>query len=116
MSETIGELAKRTFANSQAKGFRATFWNGHEDTNLDQKLMLIVRELGEAHEELRDGRTPTEVYYREDGKPEGFGVEMADAVIRIMDVCEALGIDLETRVVEKMGYNSTRPVKHGRQF
>lgn len=47
-------------------------------------------------------------------KPEGFAVELADCVIRILDTCEFLGIDLQPVIEEKMAYNATRPHKHGR--
>ena len=84
--------------------------------NIDQKLLLAVGELIEAHEELRKGNQPTYVYYRADGKPEGFGTELADTVIRIFDLAEHLGIDLEERIREKHEFNGTRSYKHGRAF
>lgn len=49
-------------------------------------------------------------------KPEGVAVELADAVIRIADLCGYLGIDLDTVISEKMAYNETRPFKHGKRF
>lgn len=51
-----------------------------------------------------------------DAKPEGVAVELADAVIRIADLCGYLGIDLDTVISEKMAYNETRPFKHGKRF
>lgn len=49
-------------------------------------------------------------------KPEGVAVELADAVIRIADLCGHMGIDLEAAIAMKMEYNETRPFKHGKQF
>lgn len=49
-------------------------------------------------------------------KPEGVAVELADAVIRIADLCGHLEIDLEAAITLKMEYNETRPFKHGKQF
>lgn len=49
-------------------------------------------------------------------KPEGWAVELADAVIRIADYCGHAGIDLESIIREKMEYNATRPYKHGKRF
>lgn len=49
-------------------------------------------------------------------KPEGVAVELADAVIRIADLCGYLGIDLDAVISEKMAYNETRPFKHGKRF
>lgn len=49
-------------------------------------------------------------------KPEGWAVELADAVIRIADLCGFMGIDLESMIREKMQYNAARPYKHGKKF
>ena len=49
-------------------------------------------------------------------KPEGVSIELADAVIRIADLCGQMGIDLETAIILKMDYNKSRPFKHGKQF
>lgn len=46
-------------------------------------------------------------------KPEGIPSELADAVIRIFDMCGYYGIDLEKAIDEKMAYNKTRSYKHG---
>lgn len=68
-------------------------------------------EISEALECLRDGEMET--WYGPTGKPEGFGIELADAVIRIMDLCEALDIDLEECMSIKHEYNKTRTHRHG---
>lgn len=49
-------------------------------------------------------------------KPEGVAVELADAVIRIADLCGHLGIDLEEVIEIKMAYNEGHPYKHGKKF
>ena len=46
-------------------------------------------------------------------KPEGFPVELADCLIRILDTCAALNIDISEAVELKMQYNKTRPFRHG---
>lgn len=83
---------------------------------LGNKLMLIVGEVSEAHEELRKNLDGTHVYWREDGKPEGLGFELADIVIRVLDLAEALDIPIQSRIEEKMTYNAKRPPKHGKNF
>ena len=90
------------------------FWNGTEDperVSIASKIALIHSELSEALEEYRHGRMLT--YYADDKKPEGFGVELADAMIRIYDLSERLGLDIDSLVEMKHRYNTTRPFMHG---
>lgn len=101
---------------------------------IPQSLMLMVCELAEAMEEYRSG-TPTQYVVRETStfvqyescpatitdpadwkpgeKPEGIGTELADCIIRILDTCADMGIDIGTLIVKKHEYNKTRPYKHG---
>ena len=74
------------------------------------KLSLIMCECAEAIECIRSGQMD---YVLEEGKPEGLPVELADVFIRLVDLCEALDIDLETTVLSKMLYNKTRAYRHG---
>lgn len=46
-------------------------------------------------------------------KPEGVGSEIADTLIRILDLCERFGIDLDAEVERKIAFNWTRPYRHG---
>jgi len=103
---TIKEMQKEAWTISESKGFH----KDHQHPAV--RLMLVVSELSEACEELRKGHTPTEVYEK-NGKPEGFPIEMADAVIRIGDLCEAHGVDLQGAIKKKLGFNKTRPQMHG---
>ena len=123
---TLNELAKEIHENAVAHGF----WD--EDRPLPEVLMLIVSELAEALEEARagdkmNGRISCMHYYSGEEyisngptncckKPEGIVVEVADALIRILDWCVHEGIDIEGIVREKHEYNKTRPYKHGKKF
>lgn len=89
----------------------------YKQLQLERKLLLAIGEICEAHEELRSGREPTEVYYREsDKKPEGFGMELADAHIRLLDLAAAADVDTETMMSEKHDFNGTRPHRHNKSF
>ena len=78
---------------------------------LAMKLMLVTSELGEAFEELRCGRP---LCYEKNGKPEGFGIEIADAVIILSSLAEALRFDLGDMFRQKGTYNDTRPHMNGK--
>lgn len=79
-------------------------------------LMLIVTEVGEAEEAIREtppGMDFTEPRTDEKGKPVGFDSEVADIVIRAFDLCGTLGVDLASAIADKMAYNAGRERLHG---
>lgn len=92
-------------------------WYEYDDEHPELKpadfLMLMVQELTEAYDHLRDGHGLTEVWYQEGVKPDGFPVEMADTIIRVLDYCAYLEIDIGTLVMQKLAYNRTRGKRHG---
>ena len=133
----INEMVKKAHENAVNHGF----WNPPLD--FGTAIALIHSELSEALEEEREGRplvwykcneaegvsacapqdeTDCLMYGKEtlckyrSRKPEGVAVELADAVIRIADLCGHLGIDLDAAIREKMAYNEGRPYKHGKKF
>jgi NTP pyrophosphatase (non-canonical NTP hydrolase) len=77
---------------------------------IPEKLLLMHTEISEAVEEYREHLFDfTEI----EGKPLGFPIELADLVIRVLDLCGAYDIDLEKMILMKMKYNKTRPYRHG---
>ena len=80
--------------------------------NKSELLMLIVTELGEACEALRMDNRQSNDAWRKDT----FEDEIADVFIRLADMCEALGIDIEWQIEKKLDYNKTRIYKHGKKF
>lgn len=101
----LNEISKLASENAKQKGFHG------DNRTIGDVIALMHSELSEALEEYRNGRMET--WFSDGGKPEGFGVELADCVIRIADTCGTLGFDLEQLIKIKMEYNSTRPFKHG---
>ena len=88
----------------------------HEgDLNIPERLALIHAEVSEALEDYRKSTEDSDLAeIRWNGeKPDGFAVELADIVMRVLDLAEQLDIDLETMIGVKMAYNKTRPYRHG---
>ena len=133
MSITIEEMQKQVHALAKEKGWWPTYReNGPKEVidldkvNIPEKLMLMVSELGEALEEYRKGNvdtwfsvdtdplaTETQINNTIDKKPEGMWIELADVIIRLLDLAGAYDIDMEELVKLKHAYNKTRPYRHG---
>lgn len=109
----INDLCYRSHDMACEKGF----WDDvPEDpgrlTHIGSKIALIHSEVTEALEEYRAGYPLDEIRI-EDGKPEGFGPELADIVIRVCDLAQKAGVNLGANINLKMRYNKTRPTRHG---
>jgi len=105
----LREIQHMVHALAVAKGW----WQ--EPRNTAEIIALCHSELSEALEELREP-TPRVFEIADNGKPEGWAVELADCIIRILDFCEAHGIDLEHILIMKHDYNKSRSHKHGKVF
>ena len=68
-----------------------------------EKLALIHSEVSEAMEAARKNLMDDKLPHRK-----GIEVELADAVIRILDLTGALNLDLAGAIQEKLSYNATR--------
>lgn len=123
---SINETAQAAHQNAKSKGF---FDN---EKNIGEMLCLIHSEVSEALECDRKGQYCTlslgsvkeiqklgdeyfKIEYAEFVK-ESFEAELADIMIRVMDLAAYKGIDLEAHIAAKMRYNSLRPHKHGKKY
>lgn len=92
---------------------------------------LVMCEMAEAIEAKREGRIAEHKigeYQQRSFNGEEFELvfrdtikdtvedELADTIIRILDMCGYYGINIAYHVELKMKYNATRPYKHGKQF
>lgn len=96
----INELIQECHKTSVEKGFYDNV-NPFDERFISTQIALMHSEISEALEEVLNNRYG--IYYREDGKPEGFVIELADFLIRMFDLCGALNLDLATAltIVEK---------------
>jgi len=73
------------------------------ERNIGEIIALIHSELSEALEACRKGLNDDKLPHRL-----GIEVELADAVIRIMDLCGYQKLDLGGAMLEKIAYNRQR--------
>jgi len=99
---SISQLCQECFKTAFEKGFWDLDVNGRPTRNIGDALMKIVSEVGEAEEAYRHGDF------------EHLTEELVDTLIRIFDLAGGLGLDLETKLTEKMEFNKGRPYKHGK--
>lgn len=99
-------LQSEVHRNAVDKGF----WD--DPVNVAEKLALIHSEISEALEAYRKGNPPDNKL----PEYESAAVELADAVIRIMDLAGGMGMNLAGAIVAKVEYNLGRPRKHGKEF
>lgn len=83
----------------------------YSQRNECELLALIHSEISEALEAHRKGLNDDKLPHRD-----GLEVELADALIRILDMAAGLNMDIEGAVREKLEYNKTREYKHGKRF
>lgn len=104
MKEQINELRDTCYKASYDAGWHTNLETGELlDRNKGEMMMLICSEVAEAMEGERKGLMDDKLPHRPMAE-----VEMADAVIRIMDYCGRFNYDIGGAVVEKLEYNSKR--------
>ena len=99
---TIAYMQQEAYRNAREHGFHDV------GTTFGDRIAMIHSELSEAMEEQRSSTPST--------ARDGIGEELADAVIRIGDLAEIQGIDLQSEIAIKMEINKGRPLLHGKRM
>jgi len=85
----INEIAEKNYLWVEKMGW-------HNKTTLEA-LALVASEVGEAINECRNEK-PTD----------NLGEELADIILRVLDISHWHGIDIEKKIIEKMDKNECR--------
>ena len=119
-AEALRRAADDVYAVNEVNGWFETERTVGEDVAL---LHSEVSEMLEAFREfgLNDITAEPEFHDFNTGtagvvvlpKPEGFGSECADVLIRLLDTCKRRGIDLGFEFERKLAHNATRGHRHG---
>lgn len=133
----ITVLTAAVAENNYAKGWRPRPEDmpmGKVTRNMGELIALLHSEVSEAFEAHRNnepvlwfqydsplGKTdPTGEFAQQPviagdilGKPQGIASELADVLIRLVDMAQEHNIPLVEAVIRKHAYNQTRPYRHG---
>lgn len=99
----FNEMAGLIHATAVEKGWWDT------ERNDGECIALMHSELSEALEAIRHGNPPDDKISEFNGAE----AELADCIIRIMDMAPARGWRIAEAIVAKMEYNAGRAYKHG---
>ena len=105
--KTIKDIQDELWETNCSKG-----WNKLKRSPLEMHA-LITTEIAEATEAVRLGIPAITII---DGKPEGEAVELADAMIRILNYFTEMGWDAAFLIEMKNNYNKTREPLHGKRL
>jgi len=118
-TKNLNELRDECHAIARAKGWHGeqcgavVFPPNDREGRFPELLALVHSEVSEALEAYREGKPIAEFRVTMAGTQAGIPSELADILIRVLDICGLYGVDIGRAVQEKMAFNKTRPFRHG---
>lgn len=114
---TLNEIADAVHGLAWEKGWHSD--SETEDAFVERACNNLHDEVSELHEAWRNNvlHAPCD----KSGKMQVVGIqpltcieeEFADIIIRVLDNCRKLGVDIQSAVERKHSFNKTRPDRHG---
>ena len=115
--KTMDQIADAVYDLAWIKGWHSK--DEGEDTFVERSCNNLHDEVSELHEAWRNNRLHDLCDKSDAMKAAGIEPltnieeEFADIVIRALDDCRKLGVDIQSAVERKHQFNATRPLRHG---
>lgn len=107
IDEVLAAMADEVEAVNRANGWFES------DRSVGEDIALLHSEASEMLEAYRDHGLDDVTADEPGAKPEGFGSEAADVLVRLLDTCKRRKIDLGFEFRRKLEHNRSRGYRHG---
>lgn len=118
-ADALNELAREIYDINESKGFWDDPFADENELTVPAKIMLIVDECSEAlqvHREVYDDADEDLVSKMTPMQEDDFTEELADVIVRTLDLAAAYDLDIGSSLIAKIEKNRSRPHKHNKRY